>query len=78
MQTNENGIKYIRHNENKKRLLSIHWSLKCIILSSKRSSRPEVFWKKDFLKHFTKSIGKQLYQGLLSNKVAGLKLVICM
>ena len=40
-----------------------------------RSSRPEVFYKKDVLRNFAKFIGKHLCQGLFYNKVAGLRLV---
>ena len=37
----------------------------------KRSSRPEVFYKKGVLKNFAKFTGKHLYQSLFFNKVAG-------
>ena len=37
-----------------------------------RSSRPELFLKKDVLKSFTKFTGKHLRQSLFFNKVAGL------
>ena len=36
-----------------------------------RGSLPEVFCKKDVLKHFTKFIGKLLCRSLFSHKVAG-------
>ena len=36
-----------------------------------RSSRPEVFCKKDALRNFTKFTGKHLCQSLFFNKVAG-------
>ena len=39
-----------------------------------RSSRPEVFCKKDVLRSFTKFTGKHLCQNLFCNKVAGLRL----
>ena len=38
-----------------------------------RSSRPEVFCKKDILRNFTKFTGKRLRQSLFFNKVAGLR-----
>ena len=38
----------------------------------RRSSRPEVFCKKDVLRNILKLTGKQLCQGLFFNKVAGL------
>ena len=38
-----------------------------------RSSRPEVFFKKGVPRYFAKFPGKDLYQGLFFNKVAGLK-----
>ena len=34
---------------------------------------PEVFWKKDILRNFTKFTGKHLCQSLFFNKVAGLR-----
>ena len=39
-----------------------------------RSSHPEVFCKKGFLRNFTKFTGKHLYQSLIINKVVGLSL----
>ena len=39
----------------------------------KRSSRPEVFCEKGFLRNFTKFTGKHLSQSLFFNKVAGLR-----
>ena len=41
--------------------------------SSFRSSGPEVFCKKDVLKSFRKFTGKQLCQGLIFNKITGLR-----
>ena len=38
-----------------------------------RSSRPEVFCKKDVLRNFTKFTGKHLCQSLFFNEVAGLR-----
>ena len=38
-----------------------------------RSSRPEVFCKKDVLKNFAKFTGKHLWQSAFFNKVAGLR-----
>ena len=38
-----------------------------------RSSRPEVFCKKDVLKNFAKFTGKHRCQSLFSNKVAGFR-----
>ena len=38
-----------------------------------RSSRPEMFCKKRVLRNFTKLTGKQLFQSLICNKVAGLR-----
>ena len=35
---------------------------------------PEVFYKKDVLKNFTKFTGKHLYRGLFFNKVVGPRL----
>ena len=43
-----------------------------------RSSRPEVFCKKDVLRNFAKFTGKHLYQSLLFNKVAGLRPHACL
>ena len=37
-----------------------------------KSSRPEVFCKKDVLRNFAKFTGKQLCQSLFLNKVSGL------
>ena len=49
----------------------------CILLSlsqnTSRSSRPEVFCKKDVLRNFAKFTGKHLCQSLFFNKVAGLR-----
>ena len=42
--------------------------------SNFRSSRLEVFYKKDVLKSFTKFTGKHQYQSLFFNKVIGLNL----
>ena len=42
-----------------------------------RSSRPEVFCKKGFLRNFTKFTGKHLCQRLFFNKVAGLRPEAC-
>ena len=39
--------------------------------NSSRSSRPEMFYKKDVLRNFTKFTGKHLCQSLFFNKVAG-------
>ena len=39
---------------------------------TQRSSRPDVFCKKGFLRNFAKFIGKHLCQSLYFNKVAGL------
>ena len=39
-----------------------------------RSSRPEVFCKKNVLRNFTKFTGKHVRQGLFLNKAAALKL----
>ena len=44
-----------------------------VILSMGRSSRPEVFCKKDVLRNFAKFTGKHLCQSLFFNKVAGLR-----
>ena len=38
-----------------------------------RSSRPEVFCKRDVLKNFPKFTGKELCQRFFFNKVAGLR-----
>ena len=45
-----------------------------ILNSTYRSSRPEVFCKKDVFKNFAKFTGKHLCQSLFFNKVAGLRL----
>ena len=45
------------------------WKLK----SRNRSSRPEMFSKKGVYRTFAKFTGKHLYQGLFSNKAAGLR-----
>ena len=42
-------------------------------LNFKRSSRSEVFRKKDFFKNLTKFTRKHLYLSLLLNKIAGLR-----
>ena len=42
-------------------------------LSNYRSSRPEVFYKKDVLRNFAKFTGKHLCRTLFFNKVAGLR-----
>ena len=42
-----------------------------------RSSRPEVFCKKDVLRNFTKFTRKPLFQSLFFNKVAGLRSQAC-
>ena len=42
-------------------------------VTTSRSSRPEVFCKKDVPKIFTKFIGKHLRQSLFLNEVAGLR-----
>ena len=44
--------------------------------SKNRSSHPEMFFKKDVLRNFTKFTGKHLYQSLFLRKVAGLSLKI--
>ena len=44
-----------------------------IILLTGRSSPPEVFCKKRFLRNFAKFTGKHLCQSLFFNKVAGLR-----
>ena len=41
-----------------------------IVLSTMRSSRPDVFCKKGVLRNFTKFTGKRLCQSLFFNKVA--------
>ena len=50
----------------------------CMLLYSKwktRGSRPEVFRQKGVLKYFAKFTGKDLWQSLFLNKVAGLSTV---
>ena len=42
-------------------------------LTNLRSSRPEVFGKKGVLRNFAKFTGKQPWQSLFFNKVAGLR-----
>ena len=49
-------------------------SMRNFELSAIKSSRPEVFCKKGFLRNFAKFTGKQLCQCLFFNKVAGLRL----
>ena len=41
-----------------------------------RSSRPEVFCRKDVYRNFAKFTGKHLCQSLFFNKIAGLSLQI--
>ena len=43
------------------------------MLSSIRSSRPGVFFKKGVLRNFAKFTGKHLYQSLFFNKLEGIK-----
>ena len=53
----------------------LRYSLKIlhVLVSSYRSSRPEVFYKLGFLKSFVKFTRKHLCWNLFFNKVAGLK-----
>ena len=53
----------------------LRYSLKIlnVVVSSYRSSRPEVFYKLGFLKSFVKFTRKHLCWNLFFNKVAGLK-----
>ena len=44
-------------------------------VKSEAVSRPEVFYKKDVPRNFTKFTGKHLSQSLFFNKVAGLRMV---
>ena len=44
-----------------------------LIVSSFRSSRPEMLCKKGVFRYFTKSSGKYLYRSLFLNKVVGLR-----
>ena len=43
------------------------------VLVKRRSSRPEVFCRKDVLRNFAKFTGKHLRQSLFFSKVAGLR-----
>ena len=43
---------------------------KCLHIPLSKSSRPEVFCKKDVLRNFAKFTGKNLYQSFFINKVA--------
>ena len=49
-------------------------TIKPLLIDIFRSSRPEVFRKKDVLKNFAKFTGKHLCHSLFYNKVAGLSL----
>ena len=53
-----------------KPLTSFAWRFEIVNL---RSSRPDVFCRKDVLKNFAKFTGKYLCQSLFFNKVAGLR-----
>ena len=44
-----------------------------IIFKIVKTQPAEVFYKKRVFKNFAKFIGKQLFQSLFSNKVAGIK-----
>ena len=50
---------------------NIHKYLRHMLLFFKRSSRPEMFCKKDVLRNFGKFTGKHLCQNLFFNKGAG-------
>ena len=47
--------------------------MRCLFFKTVRSSRPEVFCKKGFLRILAKLTGKYLCQSLFLNKVAGLR-----
>ena len=49
------------------------WNSQSLNAIKHRTSRPEVFCKKDVLKNFAKFTGKHLCQSLFFNKVAGLR-----
>ena len=53
--------------------LSYFYTTNWFLCDGNRSSRPEVFYKKDVLKNFLKFLGKRMYQSFFLNKVAGLK-----
>ena len=46
-----------------------HYTHKLSIIN--RSSRPEVFYKKDVLRNFAKFTGKQMRQSQFFNKISG-------
>ena len=52
-------------------LLFYYWRQVLIIKIT--SPRPEVFYKKDILKHFAKFIGKHLFQSLCFDNIASMK-----
>ena len=49
-------------------------SFRKMLQNQSRSSRPEVFCRKDVLRYYAKLTGKHLWQGLFFNKVASLGL----
>ena len=57
--------------------LTLSFKLSWHIIAILRSSRPEVFCKKDVLKHFAKFRGKQLCRILFFYKIAGRLLQVC-
>ena len=53
--------------------LLVNSAVVCIVALSFQKQSPEVFYKKNVLRNFTKFAGKHLCQSLFINKVAGLR-----
>ena len=53
--------------------LLVNSAVVCIVALSFQKHSPEVFYKKNVLRNFTKFTGKHLCQSLFINKVAGLR-----
>ena len=67
-------LKYILYRKQKAGILATSKWYHCGVFSFlSRSSRPEVFRKKNVLMNFAKFTGKHLCQSLFFNKVAGLR-----
>ena len=81
----ENGIQHFLYWRGKKQICQIiniyfvwvqriNFSKKLsVLVTTLRSSRPEVFCKKGVLRNFAKFTGKHLCQSLFFNKAAGLR-----
>ena len=67
----QNPLRCLKRTYPKYPLLQILiWLSLLFLVNLSRSSRPEVFCKKDALRNFTRFTGKHLCQGLFFNKVA--------